>query len=623
MIERFALIKPAIDAHTLGLNTLAELLRECGYEVVLSPPAIAEAIGQIKYQSQRRQFVEWLQEQNISHVGVSYRLDPEQAVELVGYLVHELLNGRMFAHQGGPLRGFYFAGLKGACLKIDQEYHGLVKTFQGGETTQETLLKLGIPEERIPFSLMAGSAYDEDRLAFGRELIKKGDYAKVRPFPQGKSYAEFGGKKDSLEKRYASLGESPQRPLFRAHAGPYTNVKEFLGWVENLARAGFLDILSIGTSQLSQSNFGEDWGERPNGGGVPINSAQEYAEIWNHSRPLLVRTYAGTKDIPKLAALYEKTINICWHALSFWWFNQLDGRGPYSLLENLHQHFQTAEWIAQSGKPLEANVSHHFAFRGSDDLSYVVSAYLTAKLAKRKGIRTFILQNMLNTPRQTWGIQDLAKSRALLLLTKSLEDQNFKVFLQPRAGLDYFSPNLEEAKAQLAAVTALMDDIDPRNETSPPLIHVVSYSEGSHLATPAIINESIQITYHALERYRDLRQRGMVSDQSTNELVQERTAKLLKEAQTLIKVIEEHIPQVYTAEGFYKVFMSGFLPIPYLWTKGEEYKHACHWNTRYIQGGIVVVDGQGEPISLETRIDYALSHLPEVEYLMNHVKRGV
>src|SRR5699024_8870354 len=148
-------------------------------------------------------------------------------------------------------------------------------------------------------------------------------------------------------------------------------------------------------------------------------------------------------------------------------------------------------YIAKTNKPFEANVSHHFAFRGADDVTYIVSAYLAAKLAKGLGIKTYILQNMLNTPRSTWGIQDLAKSRALISLLKELEDDNFRVLLQPRAGLDYFKPDLEEAKIQLAAVTALMDDIDPHNESSPSIIHVVSYSEASHLATPDIINESI------------------------------------------------------------------------------------------------------------------------------------
>ena len=82
--------------------------------------------------------------------------------------------------------------------------------------------------------------------------------------------------------------------------------------------------------------------------------------------------------------------------------------------------------------------------------------------------------------------------------------------LQPRGGLDYFSPDLDHAKAQLAAVTALMDDIEPHVRTSPHIIHVVSYSEAAELASPEIVNESIQITRHALESYRALRAKGYV-----------------------------------------------------------------------------------------------------------------
>lgn len=616
MGERFALLKPAVDAHTLGLNSLGESLKSCGYEVIVAPVEISQALDGVKYQAQRRKVAEWVQKEKVTRLGLSYRLDPQQGQDLVGYLLDEFLNRRMLAHQGGQLQGIYFAGLPEACAKIEQSYHGLIKTFQGGEPLQETLLRLGVPVEKIPFELQQGTKYDQDRLAFGEELVASEEYLKVRPFRDVRPYQGFGTKQDSLEKRLVALGGQATRPLFRAHAGPYSTVQEFLGWVQDLATSGYLDILSIGTSQLSQAHFGEDWDGLPNGGGVPVNSAQDYGDIWNHSRPLLVRTYAGTKDIPTLAALYEDTINICWHALSFWWFNQLDGRGPYALLENLKQHVKTTAFIAQTGKPLEANVSHHFAFRGADDVTYVVSAYLAAKLAKQMGIGTFVLQNMLNTPRQTWGIQDLAKSRALLSLVKSLEDPSFTVLLQPRAGLDYFDSDLEQAKAQLAAVTALMDDIDPHNQQSPPLIHVVSYSEGSHLATPTIINESIQISYAALVKYRKLRKQGWVDDYSAKQEVQEATVRLITEARFLIASIEEHIPDIYSAEGFFKVFVSGFLPVPLLWNQDPLYQHARNWNTQFYQGGVRVVNGEGAPLSIETRVNHALSKLPEAEYAL-------
>ena len=161
-------------------------------------------------------------------------------------------------------------------------------------------------------------------------------------------------------------------------------------------------------------------GDRPNGGGVPINSPEGTGKCGKLPPPAPA-DLCRHKAHPRTGSHPRETINICWHALSLWWFNQLDGRGPYDLYTNLQQHVEALRYIAQTGKPVEANVSHHFAFRGADDVTYIVSAYLAAKLAKSLGIRTYILQNMLNTPRWTWGVQDLAKSRAMLTLLRELE----------------------------------------------------------------------------------------------------------------------------------------------------------------------------------------------------------
>ena len=212
-------------------------------------------------------------------------------------------------------------------------------------------------------------------------------------------------------------------------------------------------------------------------------------------------------------------------------------------------------------------------------MTYIVSAYLAAKLAKKLGIKTYILQNMLNTPRLTWGVQDLAKSRALLKLIGELADDNFRVLLQPRAGLDYFKPDLYEARIQLAAVTALMDDIDPHNQMSPPIIHVVSYSEASHLATPEIINESIQITQQSIKKYRQLRRSGNIDDMSKNADIDERMNELVDSAKVIIKAIESSIDNPYSPEGFYKIYAAGFLPTPYLWGEVDEFRHATELRT--------------------------------------------
>jgi len=478
--------------------------------------------------------------------------------------------------------------------------------FCGDETPAEVFRILGIPMAALPRSLSEGAAYDEDRLAFGRELVRKAEYLAVQP-TNPRSYQGYGTEHDTLSLRLRHSLEHGDGPLMRAHVGPYLPdrseaVKLFLDWSQQLADAGFLDILSIGTSQLTQSNFGEDWTGKPNGGGVPLNSKEEFSAVWQASRPMLVRTYAGTRNIAALARMYEETIHIAWHALSLWWFCRIDGRGPYSVRENLEQHIETLHFIAATKKPFEANVSHHFAFRGADDVTYIVSAVLAARLAKRIGIRDFILQNMLNTPKYTWGIQDLAKSRVLLQLVRELEDENFRVVFQPRGGLDYFSPDIDKAKVQLAAVSALMDDIEPHDESSPPIVHVVSYSEASHLADPSVINESIQITRHALREYRRLRAKGDIDDMANHAGVASRAEELLDGARTVLAAIECSIPNPYTADGLYRIFADGFLPVPYLWECRDEFARAVSWQTRIIDGAVKVVDNRGLPMPAAIRM---------------------
>jgi hypothetical protein len=599
------LVRPAVDAHTLGLASVAQLLNDCGIRTAMADSAVCQAAGNPAKPGSAALLKRWIREQRITRLGFSYRLDPGEGADAFRRLVRQLDRQQLLTQKGGPVVGLYFAGLPEACDLVKREHGDRVAVFYGDETPGETLDKIGIPFALRPRELVHETAYDESRLAFARDLIRAGKHLEVQPVGSY-AYEGYGTRSDSVVARLRHSGEKRFLPLMRAHVGPYLPdrlqaVQLFLDWSRQLADAGLLDVLSIGTSQLSQSAFGEDWGDRPNGGGVPINSPVEFRAVWDASRPMLVRTYAGTKNIPQLARVYEETINIAWHALSFWWFCQIDGRGPYPVRENLEQHLEALRYVAHTGKPFEPNIPHHFAFRGADDITYVVSALLAARAAKGLGIRYLILQNMLNTPKATWGVQDLAKSRAMLTLVRELEDESFRVILQPRAGLDYFSHDLEKARVQLAAVAALMDDIDPRDEGSPPIVHVVSYSEGSHLADPSVVSESIQITRAALTEYRKLRRRGEIEDMSRHPEVQHRTQELVTGARAVIEAIESTIPALYSAEGLYRILRAGFLPVPYLWECRDEFRDAVQWRTRVIRGSVKVVDESGGVIEPEER----------------------
>ena len=596
----FGLVKPAIDAHTLGVSSVEQLLKDCGFRVVIADAAVCSAVDEPSKLNNIALLEQWIREHRITRLGFSYRLDPRDGAEVFGRLLHQIRSRRLLSEQGGPLSALYFAGLPQACAIVKREHGDLVEVFYGDETPGETLDKLDVASHLRPREVTEEIAYDDARLQFARDLIRSERHRRVKPVNRS-GYGGFGTWEDRVVARVRHSMAHGLPPLMRAHVGPYLpNRREafylFLDWARQLAQAGFLDVLSIGTSQLSQSNFGEDWGDQPNGGGVPLNSPAEFRAVWAASRPMLVRTYAGTKNIPQLAQMYEETINIAWHTFSFWWFSQMDGRGSYSVRENLKQHIETLRFVAGVGKPFEPNVPHHFAFRGADDVTYVVSGVLAARAAKAHGVRCLILQNMLNTPKYTWGVQDLAKSRALLRLARELEDDNFRVFLQPRAGLDYFSHDLEKAKVQLAAVSALMDDIEPHKLDSPPIIHVVSYSEASHLADPPVINESIQITRAAIEECRRLRAHGEVEDMARHPETTRRTEELLDGARAILDTIESVIPNPYTAEGLYQIFAAGFLPVPYLWECRDEFQNAVKWRTRLVKGGVKTVDENGSVI---------------------------
>ncbi len=600
------LVKPAIDAHTLGILAFAQILRDCGIRVEIADEAVGKEIDAISERASIETLTRWIRAKNIDVLGFSYRLDPERGVDVFARLVGQLQGAALLARDGGPLKALWFAGLPPACEAVVRRLPFVDAVFRGDETYQEILETLGLPAHLMPEQAEAELAYDKVRLEFGAEIVRNRAYLDVAPVDRSGSLG-FGLRGERLVDRVRHGMAHGLPPLMRAHVGPYAEdraqaVALFLDWTSRLAKDGLLDVLSIGSSQLTQSNFGEDWSGLPNGGGVPINSAEEYRRVWQAARPMLVRTYAGTKHVPRMAKMHEEALDICWHALSFWWFSKLDGRGENTVLQNLEEHFEALRYIASTGKPMEPNVPHHFAFRGSDDVGYIVSGYVAAKAAKAQGIRTLILQTMLNTPKYTWGIQDLAKARALRMLVRDLEGPDFAVLLQPRGGLDYFSSDMEKARAQLAAVTMLMDDIEPDNDASPPIIHVVSFSEGVRLADSEVVEESVRITRYALSEYRRLKRKGDMPEYGKLPVVEARTKHLYDEARRMIRFIEATIPAPYSPRGLYAMMRGGVFPLPWLSACKEEFEGAVHQPVLFMHGGVQAVDHEGKPLSVSQRL---------------------
>ena len=613
LTDVFGLIKPLVDVHTMGVYTMANLLRDCGYKVYVSKDDINEAVEQVQKINNYSLVKRWIVENGINRLGFSYRLDPMEGCDYFMGLYTHLKGDNMFVEDGGVLKQIFFAGLPDTCDMVRGKTNGTVLVFPGNESPIESLSMLNVPKDLMPEALNQNNPYDNMRWDYAKKLVESERYKLEQPLDHY-GYSDCGGDSDSYVARLEYAKRKHALPIIRTHSGPYNPnrmeaLKEYNSWCTDLAQSRLLDVLSIGSSQLTQSNFGEDWEGKPNGGGVPVNSEMEYRTIKENAKPMLVRTYSGTKDVPELAKIHERALNISWHALSFWWFDELDGRGNNSLLDNLKEHFEAVRWIVTTGKPVEPNVPHHFAFRGADDITYIISGFLAAKACKKLGVKHLILQNMLNTPKYTTGVQDLAKGRTMLKLVRELEDDTFHVSLQLRAGLDYFAPDLEEAKIQLAAVTCLMDDLEPENDNSPEIIHVVNYSEAVRLATPPIIKDSIRITLNALHEYRIDRSLGNVPNMKYDREVRYREESLYTEAKEAIAMMEKSVPYLYTPEGFYKVFIEGFLPVPYLMDQHRKFPKATQWQTAIKNGGIKVVDDNGNVIDTLTRYRKIISQL--------------
>lgn len=609
----FGFIKPLVDVHTMGVFTIANLLKDCGYKVYVANDDVNEAVEDIQKVNNYSLVKKWIIDNKITRLGFSYRLDPREGSDYFMSLYTHLAGDNMFEADGGSLTQVFFAGLPDTCELVKGKTDGTILVFPGNETPIESLKMLRVPEDCLPDTLVNDNPYDNMRWDFAKNLIASERY-KLESYQDHYGYKECGTDADSYVKRLEYAKGKHALPIIRTHSGPYNPnrmeaLKEYNSWCKDLAQSKLLDVLSIGSSQLTQSNFGEDWEGKPNGGGVPVNSEMEYRVIRENAKPMLARTYSGTKDVPGLAKIHERSLNISWHALSFWWFDELDGRGHNSLLDNLKEHFEAVRWIVTTGKPVEPNVPHHFAFRGCDDVTYIISGYLAAKACKKMGVSHLILQNMLNTPKYTWGVQDLAKGRTMLKLVRELEDSSFKVSLQSRAGLDYFAPDLDFAKVQLAAVTCLMDDIEPDNDNSPEIVHVVNYCEAVRLATPPVIKESIQITLNALHEYRLARKLGKVPNMKYDRDTQERAEALYCECKEAILLLEKAIPNLYTPEGFYKVFCEGFLPVPYLMDQQHKFDKARQYHTAIKDGGIKVVDEEGNVINTIDRYRKILSQM--------------
>jgi hypothetical protein len=307
----------------------------------------------------------------------------------------------------------------------------------------------------------------------------------------------------------------------------------------------------------------------------------------------LLRTYSGTDDFIKLAEMYVETINIAWCAIPLFWFNQMDGRGPWDLEGSIREHQSVMRWYGEHNIPVELNEPHHWGMRDSSDVTFVVSAYLAAYNARAFGVKDYIAQMMFNSPPGLSDAMDLAKMLAIMDMVEPLQNENFKVWRQSRIGLLSHPLDPDAARGHLAAATYLQMALKPH------IYHIVGHTEAHHAATADDVIEASKIVRRTIENA----VRG-APDMTADKAITKRRKELVREARLLLDAISrlagpEAGDPLTDAVTLARAVISGLMDAPQL--RNNKFGRG-QVKTGIVDGASVAVNSKGRPIKEQNRI---------------------
>lgn len=463
--------------HVAGIARFLDFAEQAGWQTVFLGPAVPIA-----------EVLRVAREVEADMVGVSYRLTPENGEALLAE----------FAEAADDLhsRGIQFA-------------------FGGTPPVAERARALGFFH----------GVFD------GREPVEH-----LISFLRGQSLAD-AGEEDYPHTTLARITWKAPMPLIRHHFG-LPQLDATIDGVREIAESGVLDVISLGIDQDAQENFFHPERQDPRkrgAGGVPVRTAEDYRALYQASRTgnyPLMRTYTGTDDFLELAALYMDTIQLAWPAVPLFWFNQMDGRGPWSLEDSIVKHQELLAWYSQRGIPVELNEAHHWGMRSAPDVVSVVASYLAAWNARAFGVRHHIVQMMMNSPAGLSDRMDIAKMLATLELIGELTGARFHIIRQTRTGLLSYPTDPDAARGHLAASVYVQMALQPD------IVHVVGYTEADHAASATEVIESCSIARRAI-----LNALAGQPDMTRDPRVQERKDELIAEARLLLDAIQALAPE--------------------------------------------------------------------------------
>jgi hypothetical protein len=523
--------------HVAGISNFLRLAERAGWRTVFLGPAVP--INKV---------LEEARSEKADLVGVSYRLTPETGERLLG----------QFAEEADELRA---AGTRFA--------------FGGTPPVAERARKLGFFEK-----IFDGSESPEQVLA----------YVKGQP-------AANLTEADFPQSTCARIAWREPYPILRHHFG-LPSLEATLQGIRQIAEAQALDVISLGTDQDAQEHFFHPERQDPRrtgAGGVPVRSPEDYRALYAASRcgnfPLL-RAYSGTDDFIRYAEVLTETIHNAWCAIPLFWFNQMDGRGPWDLEGSIREHQKLMQWYGERQIPVELNEPHHWGMRDAPDIIFVVSGYLSAHNAKHFGVADYIAQMMFNSPPGASDAMDLAKMSAILEMIQPLAGDDFRIWRQTRIGLLSHPLDPDAARGHLAASAYAQMALRPH------IYHIVGHTEAHHAATADDIVQASRLVRRAISNALG------AADPTGAPEIQERKSKLMREARVTLDAIRQQAssgvsdPLVDPAT-LARAVTAGILDAPQLqnnrFARGQI-------RSAIVDGTCEAVDAAGRAISEEERL---------------------
>jgi len=523
------------DPHTQGIYSFSRVARAAGFDVVSLPPDSTED-----------DILRTIREEDPQFVGLSYRLSPDEGLKHISSLMGRLNENGQLQTLGGKPRDIAFAGLpatvdavtrtfsnykiKGIAQETDRikPLIDVLDYLEVEGTKRDTII------HREKERLFPPSIDGLDELA--AEIAN--DRTAESPLDSPSEAA-----RQSLVLRIKEIW--PERPYILTHFGrPGDSIQPTIEGIEKIADAHAVDRICLGSSDLSQRFFGrpELWTGEANDGGVPYKTVADLVALkaaTNRGNFPSLESYTHVIDMVNFA---EQAVGAgiflgAHAAVPLYFFNQLDGRGPVPVDEALEEHFAALRAYTVKGIPVEMNDPNHWCSRWAPDAVVVADFGLTTASMLASGVKDMVFQMQFNKPRETSDYGDLAKFSAGMEIARMIAPKSTGVNMwkMSRTGIEYFEPDLETARKQLARSTLLQMMLNPH------IISQVNYCEALHIATTDDVVASSEVLRKTVRAYHS--HRHELEHHINDPRVVERKKELVSEATFILEQIARLNPQ--------------------------------------------------------------------------------